>query len=381
MICTECLNCVMSACETKRKCIEADKLLRSLKNQNDLHSERFTSEHHETRIVADQNFNEDQSQEIVLEANPANNEGNNINHNPENNTRNLRMPEIRTIGSTKDFKCDACPFNSKRKKNLERHLLSFHLKLFTFNCSECPKQYTTHSSLKQHMVREHDENSAYHCSTCDQKFSCESLLKLHQRHLTCRPRKNSSSKKTPIEKSLQCRLCNFKTAHNFSLKQHISLVHLKIRKTFKCIHCEHQEFTNRVLLSHHLFNKHNLSHIRCSECNKAFSTEAQLKSHKETLKCNARKATEDDLEETESGVRCKVCNRNYKSRREWITHFFNHHKFLNRCDICGAQLATYASLRNHKKLTHDKNRRFKCSFDGCEKTFGQKHTCQYHEYI
>lgn len=279
----------------------------------------------------------------------------------------------------KEFICDLCKFSSKRKKNLERHIRAVHMKSFKFNCSfnDCVRKYTTQAALKLHCVRDHDVNAPFKCEKCNQKFSCESLFKIHSQRLTCRPRKNNIEGKKVFEKTLKCPHCEFITAHQFSLTQHVNLIHLNIRKTWKCEMKDcHMEFTNRTSLNQHTFSFHNLSHIRCPDCEQAFTNESQLQNHKESLKCHARKATDDDFEETSSGVKCKLCNRNYRSKKEWITHYFNHHKFNKVCDICNVQLSTYASLKNHKKTIHEKIKRFSCT--ECPKAFSAKHTLEFH---
>lgn len=447
MICVECLSNVTTACEIKRKCIEADKSLRNkllemlkssvISNTTELQP----SEHHETNPSSDvfETFNNESlssflvDPEVTQDSTEPSVDQSEIGLRQTRSGAVLRQPEKQTKrkvqiqeeqfspapkkkkssthksefselkicckvcgqdfknssesrchcndkheSDAKEFCCDSCPFVSKRKKNVERHILAVHMKSFKFNCplSECDRQYTTQAALKLHCVRDHDESSPFECEKCKQKFSCESLLKIHKQRLTCRPRKNKNVEKKFIEKSHVCPHCDFRTAHQFSLTQHVNLIHLNIRKTWKCSHCENTEFSNRISLNQHMFNFHNLSHIRCPECDQAFSNEAQLKLHKDSLKCNARKATEDDFVESESGVMCTLCNRNYRSKKEWITHYFNHHKFNKICDICNIQLSTYASLKNHKKTIHDKIKAFACT--KCPKKFSAKHTLEFH---
>lgn len=389
MICIECLSSVTSANETKRKIIDADKNLREKIESYSVVPqcssltidllEIASSESQSTEIIQKSSICQRRSsrqrlQTTLTEASlaiPKPSKGSKLTFSLTEHKTDLKLSK-----TGKEFFCDICEFVSKRKKNLERHLNSVHMKISKSICSftGCNQQYTTKAALKLHLVRDHDEASPFGCEKCKQKFSCESMFKIHQQRLNCRPRKKKTAAKIKAtEKS--CPHCKFKTAHRFSLNQHINLIHLNIRKTWKCEYCDGLEFTNRVLLNQHLYNSHKAS-LRCQDCDQRFSNESQLESHKSSLKCNARKATDDDFSETASEVKCNLCNRSYRTKKEWITHYFNHHKFSNICDICNVQLSTYASLKNHKTTIHEKIKAYSCSI--CAKTFSAKHTLEFH---
>lgn len=394
MICVECLSQVTSACETKRKCLEADETLRRAMPKNSTFEVDCTKPEESRGESSVDVFGSAESEVIendVETGGPEVVERKSLRKIcrkqqqlklPPSPRKEIMVPtrqkQIDESVNSPKFRCDVCGFVSKRKKNVERHILGVHLKVFKFYCpvSACSRQYTTRAALNLHCIRDHDGSSQFQCEKCFQKFSCDSLLKIHNQRLTCRPRSNRNVKRKVAEKSLACPHCDFRTAHQFSLTQHVNLIHLNIRKTFKCSHCARSEFSNRISLNQHLFRIHNLTHIRCSECDQAFSNEAQLNAHKKSLKCNARKATFDDFEETESGVKCNLCHRSYRSKKEWTTHYFNHHKFNKVCDICNVQLSTYASLKNHKKTIHEKIKSYACT--ECPKQFSAKHTLTFH---
>ena len=402
MICVECLSQVTTACETKRKCIASDTQLKAIATELDItamNTQGIPSSSIIIKVFETESFeyNENSASGVSLrkslrhvskrksEASPlilvsahlkkTKKAETFLHHDSQENDNHSELEHSKNV---KEFFCDFCCFVSKgRKKNLERHILAVHMKSYKFSCSFdiCSRQYTTQTALKLHCVRDHDEVSPYKCEKCNQKFSCESLLKIHNQRLSCRPRKYKTVDRV-LKKSLSCPHCEFKTAHQFSLSQHINLIHLNIRKTFKCSHCKDTEFTNRISLTQHMQKVHNISHFRCPDCDQLLANEDQLKIHKESMKCNARKATDDDFFETEAGIKCNLCKRNYKSKKEWITHYFNHHKFKTTCDVCGVQLSTYASLKNHKKTIHEKVKAFSCS--ECPKKFAAKHTLEFH---
>jgi KRAB domain-containing zinc finger protein len=412
MICVECLSLVTSACETKTKCIESERRLRSLiePNPNSGTLPEIFEEHSEMSIifeVVETIEQEAQEQYLMIQrsatpkdiktrrrssrqmsAKSTTSISTSSAMQAENHTTSLpsttekcasvNSPQSHpTLPSPRFYSCDLCNFSTNRKKNLERHILAVHLKTRKFNCSfvNCNSAYTTKAGLNLHVIRDHEENSPFKCEKCLRKFSCASFLKHHLQVLSCRPRPTRANK-TLIEKCLSCPHCPFQTAYQFSLKQHINLIHLKKRRLWKCEHCENVDFSSKKSLNNHLFTIHNMLHVRCSDCNQAFWSELELENHRKSLKCHARKATEDDFVETDTGVKCNLCDRSYRTRKEWTTHYFNHHKFLKVCDICNQQLSTYGALKNHKKTVHEKVKSFTCT--QCPKQFSAKHSLQFH---
>jgi uncharacterized Zn-finger protein len=408
MICVECLSLVTSACETKTKCIESERNLRSLVEPTFMSDTLPEEEHSEMSIIFEVvETIEQEAQEQFLMIQRSTSTENQTNRrrsarrilNSTSSKDLLKSSQVTTstlslekekaitslnvsqhnpsATSQRAYGCDLCNFATNRKKNLERHIFGVHLKSYKFSCSfkDCDKQYTTKAGLNLHVIRDHDESSPFECDKCNRKFSCASFLKHHLQGLSCRQRSNKINIKT-VEKTLACPHCPFKTAYQFSLKQHVNLIHLKKKKIWKCDQCQNVEFSSRNSLNNHLFTVHKLLHVRCSDCNQAFWSEAELENHRKTLKCHARKATEEDFTETEQGVKCNLCERSYRSRKEWTTHYFNHHKFMKVCDICNQQLSTYGALKNHKKTVHDKVKPFACT--ECPKKFSAKHSLQFH---
>lgn len=389
MICVECLNHVTTACQTKRKCMDANEQLKKMllqksrlvQVQSEIATEVLETASCDSLEAPADRVNEPvkaqrqslRSRKVTGKLAPPSSE---VTATTSSLVKVVPILKLTKSAIKKLFQCDLCGFESNRKHNLDRHLLSLHIKATKFPCSfdGCLRQYTTRSALKLHLVRDHGESSSFDCKKCHQRFSCQSLLKIHQQRLTCRPRK---LKAAPAEKKLSCTKCDFKTAHQFSLNQHMNLIHLNIRKTWKCDLCEDAVFSNRTSFNQHAFAVHNKSHVQCPDCDQNFTDESQLSSHKESFKCQARKATDDDFTESATGeTTCNLCKRSYRTKKEWTTHYFNHHKFKTVCDICNLQLATYASLKNHIKTIHEKVRAFACT--ECPKKFSQKHTLQFH---
>ncbi len=74
------------------------------------------------------------------------------------------------------------------------------------------------------------------------------------------------------------------------------------------------------------------------------------------------------------------CKKEFTKKNNLIIHMRTHVKlYLNfqtgekphKCELCDKQFAAASNLINHKK-THLEEKRMKCTFDGCDKTFLSK---------
>lgn len=137
-----------------------------------------------------------------------------------------------------------------------------------FECTFCHKFLSSVKSLRNHIKRIHKQSQLpYKCHICDKGFVLQSNLK---RHVVT----HSS------ERAFGCPMCKKRFKKNFSLQNHIRLVHYHV-KPFKCTICE-KAFGKKHDLKRHTERVHatdKSNRFFCDICNKGFKVKEYLKKH------------------------------------------------------------------------------------------------------
>ena len=158
---------------------------------------------------------------------------------------------------------------------------------------------------------------------------------------------------------------------SFNLRRHVSKVHLK-EKDFYCLYpdCPYHTYAKE------LFDKHIETHDNYHEvsaqtrtfvcnfegCRKEFTSKKTWNGHRNFnhiyAKANARKCTHPGCDYIAMGKP--------QLRSHMITHS-DETPYLCEVQGCGKRFKRELTYKNH--LDIHKNKYFKCSFDGCDKTF------------
>ena len=268
-----------------------------------------------------------------------------------------------------NFQCFICNrmFQSIYMKH--DHIEKYHS--IERKCFVCSKISASAMGLENH-CKTHTQELKHMCHLCGMIFLRGFKLEAHVRA------KHGNSTRSYI-----CDLCGMMTKQKANLDRHMRTVHMKI-KEFKCEMCsDEREFTTKTALNHHLYRFHNMeAPVKCSDCGIGFAVEAFLKAHKKNRLCRMapgkrpREKNRVDAEVVENGFRCRVCHLIFDTKAKISMHNFSKHKHSNKCDVCGLQLANYASLQKHKKTIHEKIKPYKCEF--CEKFFSDKTAMETH---
>lgn len=99
--------------------------------------------------------------------------------------------------------------------------------------------------------------------------------------------------------------------------------------------------------------------LECLLCNKLYKTETSLRHHIDTIHDpNARK------------YKCEICGTGFFREAALQNHHENQHLDMKKfiCAICNTGLKSKIALERHM-FQHTGKRPFKCSWDGCKKTF------------
>lgn len=103
---------------------------------------------------------------------------------------------------------------------------------------------------------------------------------------------------------------------------------------------------------------------KCDECKITFLSEGELKQH-----------ARDHDEKNE--YKCKLCHINLKSKMAYENHVKDTHEKIFICPVCGKIYNEKRHLFSHSR-SHNLKNKYKCTFDGCEKTFKHNHHLKNH---
>lgn len=117
---------------------------------------------------------------------------------------------------------------------------------------------------------------------------------------------------------------------------------------FKCKFCA-KPHTSRYKLTHHLLRHRNRS-IICIICNKSFLYNYELRIHNE--KYHLKELMKVSNSEQSLKFKCKMCSKEFLTRRRLIMHLRRHREKSVVCDICSKLFHYNYELRIHNQEYH-----------------------------
>ena len=269
------------------------------------------------------------------------------------------------------MQCFLCNEKFSKIRTKEDHIRSFHNDKRV--CGTCGERFKAAISLERH-VKSHIIEPEHMCHMCGKKYQLLHRLNSHIR--------SKHTESSAIINEYICDICGYNIKHRGNLTRHMKTRHMKITG-FGCNLCSiTRTFTTKNSLDQHIYNTHKVeAPFKCVACNRGFPTESNLRSHN-THNCKSldkKKNTnysDNYFNEIPDGFQCKLCDMVYVTQEKFRTHYKSKHRFSLKCNICGQQMGTSASLRRHKKTIHENLKPFKCPY--CEKSFGQKTSLDSH---
>lgn len=175
--------------------------------------------------------------------------------------------------------CDLCGQSCKTRRTLESHFKAIHLKTNLQQCELCMKILSSRSELKRHIEQVHEQRRDFQCTECGMRFGKKGNLTRHIRvqhenlmdidQYTYDP-ENPEQIVVKTIKALSCHMCGKKFYHQFQLRHHISVIHLKEERQ-QCDACGVWINCNRDMKKHieNLHGTKTKDHV-CADCGKAF---------------------------------------------------------------------------------------------------------------
>ncbi|KAJ3653784.1 hypothetical protein Zmor_013018 [Zophobas morio] len=326
-------------------------------------------------------------------------------HDQEKNCKMIHDPIGVVDDNSKWYNCDQCIFKTKRKGNLESHLLK-HLKIpqdiTIHKCAKCPFTNPSKHKLKMHLNARHlDENHAtwYNCEECPYKTKNIYNLRGHirnnhrgQKWHECDQCPYKTNHKSTLNRHIKsrhshdtnkysCKNCEFKTHDSLDWMQHIVVCNEQQKNAwFHCDQCnfktEHKDSLEAHVLEH-LKVHQDVAKYKCVKCPYKTSSKGSMKMH-----LNALHLDEKDV----TWYNCKECSYKAKHRRTLQSHVKYHHMDIKwyECEKCPYKSKQITKVKKHFKLRHLDAKDIKwyecekCSYKGKEEAYLRKHISLHH---
>ncbi|KDR14540.1 zinc finger protein 43-like isoform X4 [Zootermopsis nevadensis] len=294
------------------------------------------------------------------------------------------------------FSCFCCDKQFQSQKSLDHHIYIHHSDAKYFICEHCGMYFHLWRSLRDHLFIHEKAKSLFHCDICGRKFGSRASYDNH-----C----SSHS-----EAAFLCDVCG-KSMKNFtSLRLHkLSHVYPGNVLQHSCIICA-KTFRSRYFLADHMQQHKNNCPYECTQCGRRFRMRRQLSNHKlihvnaGQYKCpvcgkgfNRQQYMRVHIRTHQRSLKytCKICKCPFLGVGELLMHRRTHTQeeieeaskqqvlqgrdpLAFMCQICGKQLASKFTLKNHVML-HADDKPFICEI--CGKSFTMKSTLQTHQRV
>lgn len=421
LICTDCSKQVDEVCAFKKRCLEADRLRKSLfknkRNPSDVEYIEVCAEstdvnkqenHTQINLKEEQASSEsgilEKNQESVqdplmvskiqVEVKTENTEREceltemkceqNVDHLMENNAN---FPEYYDdVGSL----CNQCEFVCTSKVELMEHLHVIH---GTYRCEYCNETILGSINFINHVSEVHEKKSKsykpfrcytckhrflnaadlyhhhsthiYPCDVCSNSFKTKGALNVHKKH--------KHSIKTEKDTDFSCTMCQTQFSSYQSLNLHKRSKHRDPEARKHACNICNRKFVEKQGYTIHMRRHLGVKPYPCSLCSKSFVSPDDLKKH-----INSHKNGHPG--------KCFYCDDEYQTRRAMELHLINKHNIKpqqvggNRvkkciCDICNKGFYDNHQLTKHRRI-HTGEKPFKCP--ECGKTFSDNANLWHH---
>ena len=190
----------------------------------------------------------------------------------------------------KAFKCELCDYSAKVPKDIKSHKKIHHSEnVKTHQCTVCEYTSAWHANVRRHFKTTHEKLKEHKCDICGQTFTVKNALQKHQftlHGIDDVPKYHCSEKDCNYETihanvlknhviakhetiTQTCKICSAVLKNSITLKLHMTKMHSKIKKVYKCPQCPVQYFRlgtykEHILVEH---SEGELEKHKCSYCN------------------------------------------------------------------------------------------------------------------
>ncbi|XP_023945553.1 zinc finger protein 62 homolog [Bicyclus anynana] len=257
------------------------------------------------------------------------------------------------------FSCHECQKVFKRKDALSSHIQANHGASDSIKCALCDRSYRNHKNLRRHMEMSHGDKEEFKCEICPKTYTSNQSLRRHIK--TCHLNENNEQ--------LTCEYCYKLVFGKDNLESHIASYHsqsaVDIKCDFVCDVCK-MVFENEYLLRQHVKTVHSFQQFY------EYCRSSLLKAEKR-LEKNRKKRDNCLL------FQCEYCPQVYVSVYELKNHMrVTHDKdyCLSTCNVCFRKFFSKETIKRHKKVCIPPKDVNNCSH--CDKLFTDISSLEFH---
>ncbi|KAL4227034.1 hypothetical protein ACF0H5_015010 [Mactra antiquata] len=313
-------------------------------------------------------------------------------------TRHLRKCQPEKLGLEPDLvskpkchKCEQCEYTAPKRVLVINHMRTHGI----FQCKRCQFRTDNEDTLEEHSALEHkDRSDCKFCKNCNRYVKCSEIT-LEKHMEECQGR-------IPFK----CPECSKEFQYESSLKCHVVSHYPDQPKLFSCDQCDYKSNYKANLKKHirHIHEQRGERNVKCTECDKLFYTEDNMKRH---LKLHSEekphKCDKDDCGKTFKTINglkfhmlshqidrpyaCKTegCDRSFKTSRALGLHLNEFHKQAAKnykCTEEGCDMAFYKKSHLDRHIdAHKDNRTHFCLFITCTKAFRTAEALKVHTRV
>lgn len=246
---------------------------------------------------------------------------------------------------SKDLFCAHCAYSTQRKFNLASHIQAKHSSRDSnaYKCTKCQKIYSNPSSLYRHVKicygpKENVEN-LFFCPLCNYKSPSRINFKRHQ--------KNIHSNKLKDLGTNSCNRCKKIYKTQFGLKNHLITCESSSLGYLYCDHCDYKSLRKAHLISHIQSKHFPPDPIKCTKCEKSFSTRICLNKHLKLC------GLSEDAKNSVRRFTCDYCQHKTYDKYQILIHIRVNHLPRDpnsyKCKNCEKSFISRSGLWQHSK--------------------------------
>ncbi|XP_066935060.1 uncharacterized protein [Clytia hemisphaerica] len=272
---------------------------------------------------------------------------------------------LRVHEEEKNFRCDVCHLNFKVQSELKDHCFAEHSDGKMVQCSVCKHKLQTPLAVYHHSMK-HTGTRDFICEICGSNFKRKQHLVTHMKtHLTEKKATDGS------EEVYHCQACDESFTLKMDLKAHCTAAHpLLGDESVACRTCQKRLKVSHSVYLHGL-RHFGARDFKCTLCNQFFKRKAHLLRHSldrhpEQPRERKKRTVQVD------GITCDLCQKSFKYKNALVKHMTTQHGILpsqdpstelgivvkkgikrpHKCDVCSKRFKSKNGLAKHKVNKH-----------------------------